>query len=76
VVVGTARIERAAPHLEAAVAFPGWTPGIAVAGGNRTVLSPFQLPTAGNLTIKVNWRPHTVQVAPPSADSLRGHLSL
>jgi hypothetical protein len=71
VVVGTTRIERAAPRLEAAVAFPGWTLGMAAAGGNGTVPPPFQLPAAGILTVKVNWRPRTVRVASPSADSLK-----
>jgi hypothetical protein len=54
VVVGTTRIERVAPRLEAAVAFAGSTPGMAAMGGNGTVPSPFQLPAAGILTVKVN----------------------
>jgi hypothetical protein len=70
VVVGTARIKRAAPRLKAAVAFPEWTLRMAAAGGNETIPSPFLSPAAGILTVKVNWRPRTVRVASPSADSL------
>jgi hypothetical protein len=54
-----------------AVAFTGWMPGMAAAGGNWNVRSPFQSPAAGILTLKANCRPATVPVASTGADSLR-----
>jgi hypothetical protein len=71
VVVGTTRIVRVAPCHEVAVAFPGWTPGMAAAVGNGKIKSPFQLSAAGFVTLKANQRPTTILLVFPSADNMR-----
>jgi hypothetical protein len=74
VVVGAARIRRAAPCYDAAVASSRWTLGMATVGGYGKVPSPSQITATGILMLKVNWRLGNVLVASPGADNLNPEM--